>query len=114
MNFNKYTIKSQEAIQQAAEIAKASNQQFLESGHLLKALLAADESIVHTMLKKMGINLDHIRRKTDELIATYPKVSDTGNAYLGKDMEKLLKIAEETANKSGDDFVSIDHLLLAM
>jgi ATP-dependent Clp protease ATP-binding subunit ClpB len=114
MNFNKYTIKSQEAIQQALEIAKGNNQQFLESGHLLKAMLTADESIVHTMLKKMGINLDHTRKKVDELIATYPKVSDTGNAYLGKDMEKLLKAAEDIAAKAKDDFVSVDHLLLAM
>ncbi|MFN8395393.1 MAG: ATP-dependent chaperone ClpB [Bacteroidia bacterium] len=114
MNFNKYTIKSQEAIQQAAEIAKGNNQQFLESGHLLKALLTAEENIVHTMLKKMGINLDHTRKKIDELIATYPKVSDTGQAYLGKDMEKLLKVAEEEATKAKDDYVSVDHMLLAM
>jgi ATP-dependent Clp protease ATP-binding subunit ClpB len=114
MNFNKYTIKSQEAIQQAAEIAKGNSQQHLESGHLLKAMLGADESIVHTMLKKMGINLEHTRKKVDELIASYPKVSDTGNAYLGKDMEKLLKVAEDAATQAKDDFVSVDHLLLAM
>jgi ATP-dependent Clp protease ATP-binding subunit ClpB len=114
MNFNKYTIKSQEAIQQAAEIAKGNSQQHVESGHLLKAMLGADDSIVHTMLKKMGINLDHTRKKLDELIATYPKVSDTDNTYLGKDMEKLLKVAEETAAKSKDEYVSVDHLLLAM
>jgi ATP-dependent Clp protease ATP-binding subunit ClpB len=114
MNFNKYTIKSQEAIQKAAEIATANNQQALESGHLLKALLAADESIVHTMLKKMGINLDHTARKTDDLIATYPKVSGGGEAYLGNELNKLLKVAEEVATKAKDDFVSVDHLLLAM
>jgi ATP-dependent Clp protease ATP-binding subunit ClpB len=114
MNFNKYTIKSQEALQEAAEIAKGHHQQFLESGHLLKAMLGAEESIVHTMLKKMGINIDYTHKKLDALIATYPKVSDTSQAYLGKDMEKLLKVAEDLAAKSKDEFVSIDHLLLAM
>jgi ATP-dependent Clp protease ATP-binding subunit ClpB len=114
MNLNKYTIKSQEALQQAVEIAAANNQQVLESGHLLKAMLGADENIVHTMLKKMGVNLDHTRKKLEELIATYPKVSGGGSPYLGNDMQKVMKVAEDEARKAKDDFVSIEYLLLAM
>jgi ATP-dependent Clp protease ATP-binding subunit ClpB len=114
MNLNKYTIKSQEALQQAVEIASANNQQVLESGHLLKAMLSADENIVHTMLKKMGVNLDYTRKKLEELIATYPKVSGGSNPYLGNDMQKVMKVAEDEARKAKDDFVSIEYLLLAM
>ncbi len=114
MNLNKYTIKSQEALQQAVEIASANNQQVLEPGHLLKAMLSADENIVHTMLKKMGVNLDYTRKKLEELIATYPKVSGGGSPYLGNDMQKVMKVAEDEARKAKDDFVSIEYLLLAM
>ncbi len=114
MNFNKYTIKSQEAIQQASEIAVGYNQQALESGHLLKALLTAEENIVHTMLKKLGINLDYTRKKVEELIATYPKVSGGGDPYVGNDLQKVLKLAEEEARKAKDDFVSVEYLLMGM
>ena len=114
MNLNKYTIKSQEALQQAVSLVQANNQQAVETGHLLKALLMADESIVHTVLKKLGINLDHIRQKTEELIATYPKVSGGGSPYLSSEVGKLMTSAEELARKNKDEFVSIEYLLVAL
>lgn len=113
MNLNKYTIKSQEAIQHAVELVQSNGQQTVETGHLLKGLLTAEESIVHTTLKKLGINLDHTRQKVDELVATYPKVSG-GSPYLSNDFNKLLAKAEDLARKNKDEFVSIEYLLLAL
>lgn len=113
MNFNQYTIKSQEAIQQAVEIVKGYNQQALEGAHLLKTLLAADESIVHTMLKKSGVNLQYVVQKVDELVVTYPKVSGA-NPYISNDLQKVFDIATKEAAKNKDEFISIEYLLLAL
>lgn len=114
MNLNQFTIKSQEAIQQAAEIAKGNNQQALEGGHLLKALVTADESIVHTMLKKMGIQLPYLTQKLDALIDTYPKVSGGSQQYLSNDAQKILERATKAAKDAKDEYVSIEYLLLGM
>ncbi|HHG85239.1 MAG TPA: ATP-dependent chaperone ClpB [Bacteroidetes bacterium] len=113
MNFNNYTIKSQEAIQQAVEIAKGFDQQALEGAHLLKALLMADESIVHTMLKKSGVNINYVGQKTDELLASYPKVSGA-DPYISSGLQKVLDIAQKEAGKNKDEFISIEYLLLAL
>lgn len=113
MNFNNYTIKSQEALQQAVQIAQGNNHQALEDGHLLKALITTDESIVHNMLKRMGVNSTFVLGKTDELIATYPKVSG-GKVYMSSDMQKILEIAQKEAKKVKDEYVSLEFLLLAL
>ena len=114
MNLNQFTIKSQEAIQQAAEIARGNNQQALEGAHILKALLTADESIVHTMLKKMGIQLPYLNQKLDALIDTFPKVSGGGQQYLGNDAQKILDRATKAAKDAKDEYVSVEYLLLGM
>jgi ATP-dependent Clp protease ATP-binding subunit ClpB len=114
MNLNQFTIKSQEAIQQAAEIARGNNQQALEGAHLLKALVTADESIVHTMLKKMGIQLPYLNQKLDALIDTYPKVSGGTQQYLSNDAQKILDLATKAAKTAKDEYVSIEYLLLGM
>jgi ATP-dependent Clp protease ATP-binding subunit ClpB len=115
MNLNQYTIKAQEAIQQAADLAKANQQQAVEGGHLLKTMLSSDESLVPFMLKKVGTNVDFLSGKVDELILGYPKVSGaTGGQYLSSDLNQILETANQTAGKLGDEFVSLEHLLLGM
>ena len=115
MNFNNYTLKAQEAIQQAGEIAKANGQQAIESGHLLKALLESEESIISFMLKKLGVNLGFLAQKLEEKLAAYPKVSGaTGGQYLSNDLHASLEIANQEAGKLQDEFISMEHLLLAL
>mgnify|MGYP006269203915 CR=1 FL=1 len=115
MNFNQYTIKAQEAIQQAAELAKGHKQQAIEGGHVLKALLTSEESLAPFMLKKVGVNVDFLQGKVDELIESYPKVSGaTGGQYLSQDLNTILEAANQAAGKLGDEFVSVEHLLLGM
>jgi len=114
MNFNNYTIKSQEALQQAVSIAQDQGQQAVESGHLLKGLLSLDDSIVLNLLKKMGVNTQFVAQKVNELIAAYPKVRGGGQAYLSNEMQNLLSSAEKEAKKAKDEYVSVEFLLLAM
>jgi ATP-dependent Clp protease ATP-binding subunit ClpB len=115
MNFNQYTLKSQEAIQKAGEIAKANRQQAIETGHLLKALFETDESIIPFMLKKLGVNVDFLNQKLDEVIQTYPEVTGaTGGQYLSNQAHATLETANKLAGKLEDEFVSLEHLLLAL
>ncbi|RMG65892.1 MAG: AAA family ATPase, partial [Bacteroidetes bacterium] len=115
MNFNQYTLKAQEAIQQAAEVAKAHQQQSVEGGHLLRALLDGDGSIAPFMLKKLGVNLDFLEQKLTDLLEGYPKVSGaTGGQYLSNDLHRILETANQEAGKLQDEFVSLEHLLLGL
>lgn len=113
MKFDNYTIKSQETIQQAVEIAKGFGHQSLEGGHLLKALLTAEDSIIPSMLKKSGANIPYISQKAEELVATYPRVSG-GNQYISGDLQKVFEIAETEAAKNKDEYISIEYLLYAL
>jgi hypothetical protein len=83
MNFNKYTIKSQEVIQQASEIALGNTQQAVEPGHLMKAILTSDENMIAFLLKKLNVGRAQIEPRLEEIIKGYPKVSG-GNPYLGQ------------------------------
>ncbi len=114
MNLNNFTIKAQETIQQAQLIAHASQQQSIETGHLLKALLETDEHAVEYLLKKLDVNIGHLKGKLDELIESYPKVSGDAAVYLSRDANNVLLTAQNMAKKFKDEFVSVDHLLLAI
>ncbi len=114
MNFNNYTIKSQEALQQAVTIAQQSDHQALESGHLLKALLMLDDSIVVTLLKKLGINTGYVSQKVDDLIKEYPKVTGGGQVYMGNEMQTVLAKAQKEAKLDKDEYVSVEYLLLGL
>jgi ATP-dependent Clp protease ATP-binding subunit ClpB len=113
MNLNNYTIKSQEAVQKAIEIANANQQQAIESAHLMKALLLSDESVISFILKKLAINRLHLDEKLDGIINTYPKVSGQ-QPYLSNDLTKVLQKATEFLKDFNDEFVAIEHLLLAI
>lgn len=113
MNFNQFTIKSQEAVQQAQSIALANGQQSIETGHLLKALLEVDENVVPFLLKKVNVNLAQLQKNVDAIVNGYPKVSG-GNPYLSNDLNQVLQKALNLIKEFKDEFVSVEHLILAL
>ncbi len=115
MNLNNLTIKSQEALQEAAEIAKAAGQQAIEPAHLMKALTQSDESVIPFLLKKLDVNPAHLSQKLNDIIATYPKVSGaTGAPYLSTDGYRAMDQADKEAGTLKDEFVSLEHIMLAI
>ncbi len=115
MNFNNYTIKAQEAIQHSGEVAKQTGQQSIETGHLLKALLEGEESIIPFMLKKLGVNVPFLKQKVDEKLSEYPNVSGaSGGQYLSNETVQVLEAANREAGALEDEFISLEHLLLAL
>ena len=113
MNFNNYTIKSQEALQKAAEIANGFQQQAIEPAHLLKAVLQADENMISFMLNKLSIQRDALEEGLDEIIAAYPKVSGQ-QPYLSNDSAAALRKAEGYLKEFGDEFIAIEHIVLGL
>ncbi|MGV8110489.1 ATP-dependent chaperone ClpB [Methanospirillum sp.] len=111
MNFNNFTLKSQEAIQKAMEIAAGKQNQAIEPGHLLKGMLIVDENVIPYLLKKLNVNLDRFSQVLDRNIDALPKITG-GEPYLSHDMTKVLQKASAIAQEFKDEFVSIEHLLL--
>ncbi len=116
MNFNKFTIKSQEAVQNAQEIASSYSNQAIEPEHLLAALMQDSEGVVQPVLQKIGANVDSIKIKINELIEKLPKVtgSAVGNQFIGQTLMELFDIAYKEAQSLKDEYVSTEHLLLAL
>ncbi|WP_419803186.1 ATP-dependent chaperone ClpB [Mucilaginibacter sp.] len=113
MNLNNYTIKAQEAIQKASEITSGNQQQAIENAHLLKGMLLVDENVVNYLLKKLNVNISRLNTSLDEQIASYPKVSGS-NVYLSSDANSVLQKALSYVKEFKDEFVSVEHLLLAI
>ncbi|RAJ37423.1 ATP-dependent Clp protease ATP-binding subunit ClpB [Pedobacter cryoconitis] len=113
MNFNNFTIKAQEAVQQASEIAQGNQQQAIETAHLLKGLLTVDENVVSYVLKKLNVNLNTLNINLDEQIAKFPKVSGS-NGYLSSGANSALQKAQNYLKEFKDEFVSVEHLLLGI
>src|ERR1700748_725890 len=113
MNFNNFTIKSQEAIQQAVTLATMNGQQAIENGHILKAILQVDESVTPFILKKMGINEQVFSKTLDSIVNSYPKVSG-GQPYLSNAANQTIAKANSYLKEFKDEFVSIEHLLLGI
>ena len=113
MNLNEYTIKSQEAIQKAAEIAQANGQQAIETGHLLKAIQQTDENVLTFVNKKLNINRAFLDTKLQELVERYPKVSGA-QPYLSNDAHKAMTEAKKFLKEFKDDYVAIEHLILGI
>ncbi|AIZ63166.1 Clp protease ClpB [Hymenobacter sp. DG25B] len=113
MNFNNYTIKAQEAVQKATEIAGANQQQAIETGHLLKGLFQSDENVLSFLAKKLGVNLNILTPRLDAIVAAYPKVSG-GSPYLSNDANSALQRASGFLKEFGDEYVSVEHLLLGL
>ncbi len=113
MNFNKYTTKTQEIIQQAATIASGNGQQAIEAGHLLKAILEEDGNTSGFLLKKMGVNENILLTKLESIVNSYPKVSG-GQPYLANDAAAALTKAENLLKDFEDEFVSVELLLMGL
>ncbi|MBO4752032.1 MAG: ATP-dependent chaperone ClpB [Bacteroidales bacterium] len=113
MNLNNFTIKAQEAVQKAQEIASVNQHQAIETSHLLKGLLTVDENVTPYLFKKLDANVTSISQQTDTMLQSMPKVSG-GDQYLSNDANKALVKASQTATAMGDDFVSVEHLLLGL
>ena len=113
MNFNNFTIKSQESVQKATEIAAAKQNQAIETSHLLKGMLMVDENVIPYLLKKMNVNLDLFIPALDRILDAYPKVSG-GEQFLSNDATKALQKAAALAQESRDEFVSLEQILLGI
>jgi len=113
MNLNNYTIKSQEAIQKATEIALANQQQAIETGHLLKAVMATDENVISFLTKKLNINTGILESRLEEVLNSYPKNS-AQQPYLANDTHAALTKAATYLKEFKDDYVAIEHLLLGI
>src|SRR5437899_8374568 len=113
MNFNNYTIKAQEAVNKASEIAMGFQQQAIEPAHLMKGIMSVDENIVSYLLKKLNINLQRLETELDEQINTFPKVSGS-SLYLSNDANKALTKAQSYLKEFNDEFISVEHLVLGI
>lgn len=113
MNLNNFTIKSQEAIQKAFEIAQGYNHQAIEPAHILKGVLEQTENITGYLLRKLGVNPSTFDNVLDRMLESYPKVSG-GEPYLSSSSSKVLQKATEYGKSMGDQFISIEHILLGI
>ncbi len=113
MNFEKFTIKSQEALQKSAEIAMGLQQQAIEPGHLLKAILETDENVSSYLFKKLNVNGTILENKLQDLLKSYPHVSGQ-QPYLSSATNDVLQHAEKELKEFKDEFIAGEHLLLAL
>lgn len=113
MNLNQFTIKSQEAVQKAQEIAIAYNHQAIENTHLLKSLLVVDVHLVPSILKKLGVQVEKLSKAIDAVLDSMPKVRG-GEQYFSQEASGTLQKAIGMLKEFGDSYVSIEHLLLAI
>lgn len=113
MNFNNFTIKSQEAIQKAVEITKGSGNQAIEPVHILKGLMTEGDSLMQFIFQKVGANVGAVTASVDRAIAAEPKVSG-GEPYLSRTSNDVLQKALDIAKKQGDEYVTLEAILLAV
>ncbi len=114
MDFKQYTIKSQEAIQKAAELVTANEQQAIEPGHLLKAILLSDENVMSFLIKKLSVNKLQLETKLEETLNGYPKVSGSQQPYLSNDAHAALTKGLGYLKDFKDEFVAIEHIVLGL
>lgn len=113
MNFNNFTIKSQEAVQQAVQLVTQNGQQAIEAVHLLKAVIMTGESITNFLFQKLGVNQQNVMKVVDAQIASLPKVSG-GEPYLSGEANAILQKAIDYSSKMGDQYVSLEPIILAL
>lgn len=113
MNLNNFTIKSQEAIQQAIQLTMKANQQAIEPEHLLKAVMMTGDSVTNFIFQKLGVNAQNISLILDRQLASLPKVSG-GEPYLSNDTNTVLQKAIDYSSKMGDQYVSLEPIFLAL
>ncbi len=113
MNFNNYTIKSQEAIQAAVNAAQSNGQQVIEPTHLLLGIMKVGENVTPFIFQKLGLNDQQIQRIVEQEVSSYPKVSG-GNPYMSSSLNDVFQKALQIASDMKDEFVSLEHLLIAL
>lgn len=114
MNFDNFTIKSQEAVQQALQIAQRNSSQSIEPVHLLKAIAEKGESVVKFIFQKLGIDLSIVETQLDKTIASQPKVSGSGEQYLSRESNDVLLKSIDYSKRLGDEYVTLEALLMAL
>jgi len=113
MNFDNFTIQSQEAIQQAIQIATANGNQAIENGHILKSILEVDENVTPFIFKKIGINQTNFSKTVEAIVNSYPKVSG-GQPYLSNNANQTIAKATNYLKEFKDEYITIEHLLLGI
>ncbi|RMG23165.1 MAG: ATP-dependent chaperone ClpB [Bacteroidetes bacterium] len=113
MNLNNFTIKAQEAVQRAQQIALQSEHQMIEPAHLMKGILEVDESVTPFLFKKLGVNTQIVEQAIDSMIKSFPKVSG-GEQYLSRSASEALQRANTFLKEFGDEYVALEHLLLGI
>ena len=113
MNFNNFTLKSQESVQKAMDIAVGKQNQAIETVHILKGMLISDENVIPYLLKKLNVNLERLNQVLDRNIDDLPKITG-GEPYLSASASKAMQKAGAYAQEFKDDFISIEHLLLGI
>ena len=114
MTLDKFTIKAQEAVQEAVNTAQMNGQQAIEPAHILKGVIAKAKDVTNFIFQKLGVNGQQIEMLIDQEIQHLPKVQGAGQPYLSGDSNNVLVRAQETAQKMGDEFVSVEPILLAL
>ena len=114
MNFDNFTIKSQEAVQEAVRIAKQNGNQAIEPVHLLQAVISKGESVVKFIFQKLGINHSLIEMQIDKAINSLPKISGGDEQYLSRDANDVLLKSIDCSKKLGDEYVTLEALLMAI
>lgn len=113
MNFNNFTIKAQEAVQKAIDLAQGNSQQMIEPAHLLKGVMLVGENVTGFLFQKLGVNPQNLERVLDKEIESFPRVSG-GEPMLSRETNAVFQKATDFTGKMGDQFVSLEHLLLAI
>ena len=115
-NFNRLTLKAQEIVQSAIEIAQNYNNQLIEPEHILASIVQETGNVAESIIKKTGSNFNAVKLKVNQLLESLPKVSGTGlgNQQMSQNLAKLFDTAAEEARNLKDDYVSTEHLLLAL
>jgi len=113
MDFKNYTIKAQEAIQKAAEIALANQQQAIEPGHLLQGIMKTDENVVNFVFKKLTINTNTLSQRLADILNAYPKITGA-QPYLSNNSSQVLQKANTYLKDFGDEYIAVEHILLGL
>ena len=113
MNLKNFTIKSQEAIQRAQQIAMENEHQAIEPAHIMKGILEIDENVTPFVFKKLGVNFDIVKQIVDSIVKSFPKVSG-GDQYLSRSGNEVLQKANTFLKEFGDEYVALEHLLLGI
>ncbi len=114
MNLNNFTLKSQEAIQQAQLMAVGNGNPAIEPGHILKGILEEDENVTPFLFKKLNINMPIFRQALDKIVERYPKTDGNAGQYLSNEGQQVIAKATNFIKEFKDEYVSIEHLLLGI